>query len=395
VIRARSDLKRVQRLVVKIGSSLLADARTGVRQARLDALADVIAALRERGVEVAIVSSGAVALGCVHLGWVGRALRVHEKQAAAAIGQPMLMQAWRQAFDRHGIGVAQLLITRDDLRNRRRYLNASNTSETLFSAGIVPVVNENDTVVVREIKFGDNDNLGALAALLMDADLLVMMTDVDGLHSANPARNAAARRIGVVETVTPELLAAAGGAGSSFGTGGMASKLKAARIATRGGVAAAIVDGRRAASLRELLAGRDVGTLFPCGADRQSRRRHWIAEVLPVSGRIIIDDGARSAILGRGASLLPVGVVSVEGMFDKGECVEIVGTDGGLVGRGLPNYDAEELRRIVGVSSDRIEEVLGFRDFSSVIHRDNLVIMGGAITVERRGAIEATKTTGA
>ncbi len=376
MIRGRGDLGRVQRLVVKIGSSLLADARAGVRQERLDALATEIASLRERGIEAAIVSSGAVALGCVRLGWVGRELAVHEKQAAAAIGQPMLMHAWQRGFARHGVDVAQLLLTRDDLRNRRRYLNASNTSETLFSAGIVPVVNENDTVVVREIKFGDNDNLGALAALLMDADLLVMMTDVDGLYSAHPARDAAAKRIGLVEAVTPELMAAAGGAGSSFGTGGMASKLKAARIATRGGVAAAIVDGRRAGALAALLKGEDVGTLFPCGADRQSRRRHWIAEVLPVSGRIIIDDGAREAILGRGASLLPVGVVAVEGMFDKGECVEIVGGDGEVIGRGLSNYDAEEMRRIVGVPSDRIEEVLGFRDFSSVIHRDNLVLTG-------------------
>ena len=376
MIRGRGDLGRVQRLVVKIGSSLLADARAGVRQERLDALAAEIASLRERGIEAAIVSSGAVALGCVRLGWVGRELAVHEKQAAAAIGQPMLMHAWQRGFARHGVDVAQLLLTRDDLRNRRRYLNASNTSETLFSAGIVPVVNENDTVVVREIKFGDNDNLGALAALLMDADLLVMMTDVDGLYSAHPARDAGARRIGLVEAVTPELMAAAGGAGSSFGTGGMASKLKAARIATRGGVAAAIVDGRRAGALAALLEGEDVGTLFPCGADRQSRRRHWIAEVLPVSGRIIIDDGAREAILGRGASLLPVGVVAVEGMFDKGECVEIVGGDGEVIGRGLSNYDAEEMRRIVGVPSDRIEEVLGFRDFSSVIHRDNLVLTG-------------------
>ena len=376
MIRGRGDLGRVQRLVVKIGSSLLADARAGVRQERLDALAAEIASLRERSIEAAIVSSGAVALGCVRLGWVGRELAVHEKQAAAAIGQPMLMHAWQRGFARHGVDVAQLLLTRDDLRNRRRYLNASNTSETLFSAGIVPVVNENDTVVVREIKFGDNDNLGALAALLMDADLLVMMTDVDGLYSAHPARDAGARRIGLVEAVTPELMAAAGGAGSSFGTGGMASKLKAARIATRGGVAAAIVDGRRAGALAALLEGEDVGTLFPCGADRQSRRRHWIAEVLPVSGRIIIDDGAREAILGRGASLLPVGVVAVEGMFDKGECVEIVGGDGEVIGRGLSNYDAEEMRRIVGVPSDRIEEVLGFRDFSSVIHRDNLVLTG-------------------
>ncbi len=376
MIRSRDDLQRVHRLVVKIGSSLLADPRGGVQQKRVNAFADEIAALHGRGMEIAIVSSGAVALGCVHLGWAGRALAVHEKQAAAAIGQPALMHAYKRAFDRHGIGVAQMLITRDDLRNRRRYLNASNTSETLFSAGIVPVVNENDTVVVEEIKFGDNDTLGALVALLTDADLLAILTDVEGLYDADPATHDRARRIPLVRAITPEIMAMAGGKGSAFATGGMSSKLRAARIATRGGVAAAVLSGHAQGLLAALLRGEDVGTLFACGIDRHSRRRHWIAEVLPVSGRILVDEGAQRAIVERGASLLPVGVRAVEGMFEKGECVEIVGATG-VIARGLCNYNAEEMRRLIGIPSDRIEEVLGYKDFSSVVHRDNLVLMKG------------------
>ncbi len=374
MIRSRDDLSRVHRVVVKIGSSLLAETHVGVQQARVERFANEIAELHAAGMEVVIVSSGAVALGCVHLGWVGRALSVHEKQAAAAIGQPVLMHAWQQAFFRHGIGVAQMLLTRDDLRNRRRYLNASNTSDTLFSAGVIPIVNENDTVVVREIKFGDNDNLGALAGLLIDAGLLVILTDVEALFSADPSTHADAWRVSLVEEITSDIMDMAGESGSHFGTGGMVSKLKAARISTRGGVAAAIISGHAEGRLSALLRGEDVGTLFACGSDRQTRRQHWIAEVLPASGRMTIDDGAEKAIVEHGASLLPVGVTAVEGMFDKGECVEIVGASG-VIARGLCNYHAEEMRKMIGIASDRIEEVLGFHDFSSVVHRDNLVLV--------------------
>lgn len=382
MICQRSDVSRAQRIVVKIGSSLLADAATaesgagGVQMERVQRFADEIAALRATGKEVVVVSSGAVALGCVYLGWVGRALSVHEKQAAAAIGQPALMQAYKQAFAKHDLGVAQMLLTADDLRNRRRYLNASNTGETLFAAGVIPIVNENDTVVVQEIKFGDNDNLGALVSLLLDADLLVIMTDVDALYDANPATNATAQRIGLVETISSEIDAMAGSSGSNFGTGGMASKLKAARVATRGGVATAVISGDQPGTLAALLEGADIGTLFACGIDRQTRRQHWIAEVLHPAGRIGVDAGAARALLERGASLLPVGVLSVEGMFDKGECVELA-RDGRVIARGLCNYNAEEMRRLAGVASEDIEAVLGYKDFSSLVHRDNLVLLSG------------------
>ncbi len=388
MIRTRQDIGRAQRIVVKIGSSLLADAEHttvagavaengGVQMQRVQRFANEMAALHARGLQVVLVSSGAVALGCVHLGWIGRDLSVHEKQAAAAIGQPALMHAWKQAFAAQGIGVAQMLLTADDLRHRRRYLNASNTSETLFAAGVIPIVNENDTVVVQEIKFGDNDNLGALVSLLVDADLLIIMTDVDGLYDANPFVSADARRIGTVASITPKIMAMAGDAGSTFGTGGMSSKLRAAQIAIRSGVATAIIGGDSEGSLAALLAGEDTGTLFACGADRQTRRQHWIAEVLHSAGQLVIDDGAARALCAKGASLLPVGVCAVGGAFDKGECVEIL-CGGQVIARGLCNYSAAEMRQLIGVSSDDIEKVLGYRDFSSIVHRDNLVLLGDA-----------------
>jgi glutamate 5-kinase len=373
MIRSRADLAGVRRIVVKIGSSLLADAKTGVRQDVIDQLVDELVEYMAEGIQVAIVTSGAVALGRVQLGWSGRELTVHEKQAAAAIGQPKLMSAYAHSFERHGHSVAQMLLTKDDLRHRRRYLNASNTSETLFSSGVVPIVNENDTVVVVEIKFGDNDSLGALVSLLIDGDLLVMLTDVGGLYNKNPTQHNDAQHIGLVEHLGAEHLAMAGDAGSSFGTGGMASKLEAARVATRGGVAAAIIDGRQAGALRRLLSGEDEGTLFLCGVDRHTRRQHWIADILHPAGEIHVDKGAAHALLERGSSLLPVGVVSVDGVFDKGDCVEIVAPSG-VIARGLCNYTAEEMRRIQGHASDDIESLLGYSDFSSVVHRDNLVL---------------------
>lgn len=377
MIGGRADLGKARRLVIKIGSSILAGSSAanqpvGLRQDAISRIACEISTLMRQGMEIAVVSSGAVALGRVRLDWVGRPLSVHEKQAAAAVGQPELMRAYSRAFEQYGLTVAQLLLTKDDLRHRRRYLNASNTSETLFSAGVVPIVNENDTVVVEEIKFGDNDNLGALVSLLVDADLLVMLTDVNGLYDRPPAVEGA-RRISLVPQISAKHLAMAGTEGSDFGTGGMASKLSAARIATHGGVATAIIDGWDEQAMSRLLAGEDVGTLFLCGEDRRSRRQHWIADILRPMGRVCVDAGAARALLQKGSSLLPVGVVEVKGVFDKGDCVEIE-HEGKVIARGLSNYNAEEMRRIKGHTSDRIEKILGYRDFSSLIHRDNLVL---------------------
>jgi len=373
MIHSRIDLTSVRRVVIKIGSSLLADPEHGIRQDVIDRLVDELQTVMQDGKDIVIVTSGSVAIGRVRLDWLDRELSVHEKQAAAAIGQPQLMQAYAKAFARHGRVVAQMLLTKDDLRNRRRYLNASNTSETLFSVGVVPVVNENDTVVVSEIKFGDNDNLGALVSLVIDADLLVMLTDVEGLYDRNPDKHPDANRISEIDQLEEKHETMAGDAGSSFGTGGMASKLSAARVATRAGVAAAIISGKKEGALTRLLTGEDEGTLFFCGIDLQTRRKHWISGLLKSAGEIHIDLGASTAVQEHGCSLLPVGVVAVDGVFDKGDCVEIIGPDG-KIGRGLCNYTAEEIRKIMGKSSSEIETILGYRDFTSLIHRDNLVL---------------------
>jgi len=381
VIHAREDLAVVKRIVIKVGSSLLTNPETGIDNDMVKAIAAQVNALRESGVQVCLVSSGAVALGRVHLGWLGKALSVHEKQAAAAVGQPWLMEAYRQAFAFYGVQVAQMLLTKDDLRHRRRYLNASNTSETLFSAGVVPIVNENDTVVVEEIKFGDNDNLGALVSLVVDADLLLMVTDVDGLFDANPTENADAKRCSMIAHLTEEVMAMAGDVGSQFGTGGMLSKLKAADISTRGGVAAAIVNGREPNVMGKLMSGEDMGTLILSREDRQSRRQHWIVDVLHAAGQLIVDHGAAEALRHDGRSLLPIGVIEVRGKFDKGECIEVL-EGNRVIAKGLSNYHSDDLQRIKGLDSKNIEAVLGYLDFSSVIHRDNLVLLdhklGGA-----------------
>jgi len=382
VIYAREDLAAVQRIVIKVGSSLLTNPETGIDSDMVKSIAGQVNALRESGVQVCMVSSGAVALGRVHLGWLGKTLSVHEKQAAAAVGQPWLMEAYRQAFAFYGVQVAQMLLTKDDLRHRRRYLNASNTSETLFSAGVVPIVNENDTVVVEEIKFGDNDNLGALVSLVVDADLLLMVTDVDGLFDANPTEKTDAKRCSMIAHLSEEVMAMAGDVGSQFGTGGMLSKLKAADISTRGGVAAAIANGRVPNVIGKLMSGEDIGTLILSRENRQTRRQHWIVDVLHAAGQLTVDQGAAAALCHDGRSLLPIGVVQVAGKFDKGECIEVL--DGNkVIAKGLSNYNSDDLQRIKGLDSKNIEAVLGYLDFSSVIHRDNLVLLdhklGGAV----------------
>ncbi len=366
MMKQRDNLKHAKRIVLKVGSSLLADAERGVNTAMVQRLAADIHALHGQGVQVCLVSSGAVALGRVQLGWVGKHLSVHEKQAAAAVGQPLLMHAYQQAFSKLGMVVAQMLLTKDDLRHRRRYLNASNTSKTLFAAGVVPIVNENDTVVVEEIKFGDNDSLGALVSTLVEADLMVMMTDVDGLFDANPSLDAAAKRVSVVDSLSAEVMGMAGDVGSGFGTGGMKSKLDAAKIATQSGVTTAIINGRQDGVLSRLLAGEDVGTVFTCGKDRHSWHEHWIANLLPVRGmlRVATDD------LTHGVSL--EALQALDGDFDKGECVEIYGRDG-LIARGLTNYNAEDMRKLLGHTSADIEHILGFIDMESMVHKDNLV----------------------
>jgi glutamate 5-kinase len=370
MMKQRDNLKHVKRIVLKVGSSLLADAKHGVNTTMVQRLAQDIKALHDKNIQVCLVSSGAVALGRVQLGWLDKKLNVHEKQAAAAIGQPLLMHAYQQAFSDLGLVVAQMLLTKDDLRHRRRYINASNTSKTLFAAGVVPIVNENDTVVVEEIKFGDNDALGALVSTVVEADLLVMMTDVDGLFDTNPADDVHAKRLSQVQQLTANIMDMAGDKGSSFGTGGMKSKLDAAKIATQSGVTAAIINGQSQGELLNLLDGEDVGTIFSCNNDRQSWHKHWISHLLTVSGKLML-----KSTIDTGENVMLEDIKHIQGQFDKGECVELWLGDV-LLGRGLTNYAAEDMQKLIGLTTQDIERTLGYVDFKSMVHKDNLVILG-------------------
>ena len=362
-----------RRVVVKIGSAVLAGNDGGLDRARIDALADEIAAQHAAGREMVVVTSGAVAAGVVRLGLAQRPKIIPPKQAAAAVGQIGVMSAYEASFARHGLKVAQVLLTRDDLSSRRRYLNAKHAVMTLLEWRVIPVVNENDTVVVEEIKLGDNDNLSALTAILLEAELLVILSDVDGLHTANPRTTPDAALISVVDAVTPAIEAMAG-VGGPLGTGGMASKLGAAKKACASGIATIITDGRRPGVLTAVLAGAgDVGTFFRPVADRLASRKRWIAYTLKTSGAVVVDDGARRAIATQGRSLLPSGIREVRGAFGAGACVQCLDLEGHELARGLVSYSAAELDKIKGRHSREIEATLGYKISDEAIHRDDLV----------------------
>ncbi len=366
-------LKRVKRVVVKIGSNVLAG-DGGLRTARINAIAaDVVAAVAS-GRDVVVVSSGAVAAGAAKLG--GRRPGLEWRQAAAAVGQPALMAVYERAFRRHERTVAQVLLTHADLADRRRYLNARHTLRTLLALGTVPIVNENDTVSVEELKFGDNDNLSALTATLVEADLLVILSDVAGVYDADPRLMPDAELVRVAAADDALVGRAAGPALSGIGTGGMVSKVDAARSAAAAGIPTVIADGGRRGVLRAILdPAAEVGTLLLAKADKLGRRKHWIAHALRPAGTLHLDAGAERALAQGGRSLLPSGVRAVEGEFGEGECVRCLGPDGTEVARGLVNYDAAEVERILGAQTKDIEHLLGYKGAAEVIHRDDLVVL--------------------
>ncbi|MBI3028367.1 MAG: glutamate 5-kinase [Candidatus Rokubacteria bacterium] len=372
---ARRALPKVKRLVVKVGSGLISAPGQGLLPDRIGALADELAALAKDGREVVVVSSGAIASGMARLGLTQRPRSIPEKQAAAAVGQSALMWHYEQAFARHGIRVAQVLVTQEDISARPRYLNARNTLQVLLRFRVVPVVNENDTVAVEEIKVGDNDNLAALVAHLVDADLLVILTDVDGLYTGDPRVEPEARRLETVEAVTEEIERLVWDADGQVSVGGMSTKLEAARKVTSSGIPMVIASGRVPGTLRRVLRGEPLGTYFVPRGDRLAGRKRWIAFAVPPQGRLTVDAGARSALVERGKSLLPSGVVEVEGEFHAGEVVSLGAADGKEFARGLTNYDAAELRKIQGAKTKDLEERLGYKSFDEVIHRDNLVLL--------------------
>ena len=370
-----TPLAGAKRVVVKIGSSLLTNAGAGLDR---DAIADwarQIGALRKQGVETLVVSSGAIAEGMKRLGWKRRPHAVNELQAAAAVGQMGLVQMWESCFSEVGLHTAQVLLTHEDLGHRRRYLNARTTLKSLLALGVVPIINENDTVVVDEIRFGDNDTLGALVTNLIEADALLILTDQKGLFSADPRREPTAQLVAQGHAGDPKLEAMAGGAGSHLGSGGMLTKVLAAKRAARSGAHTAIAWGRETEVLTRLLAGESVGTVLSAGTAPVAARKQWLADHLKPAGRLALDAGAVKALISDGKSLLPIGATGVEGTFERGDVVSVTGPDGREIARGLVNYGAAETARILRKPSSEIEGVLGYVAEPELIHRDNLVVL--------------------
>jgi len=366
-------LAGARRLVVKIGSALLAADSGEIRRGWLAALADDVARCHARGQEVILVSSGAIAVGRRHLGLGRRRLRLEENQAAAATGQIRLAHAYQEALARHGITVAQILLTLDDTEERRRHLNARATFAQLLSLGAVPVVNENDTVATAEIRFGDNDRLAARVAQMTSADMLVLLSDIDGLYTADPRKSSEARHVPIVREIGPEIEAMAGEAAPGFSSGGMVTKLAAARIAMGAGCHMLIAQGKGAGSPLAAIEARCRATLFLTRAEPRSARKAWIAGAVNPCGILTVDDGAAGA-LRRGKSLLPAGVVAVEGVFERGDAVIIRTRSGSETGRGLSAYSSADIRRIAGYKSGEIAGILGYRGRDEIIHRDDLVV---------------------
>ncbi len=371
----RDHIPHTRRWVVKIGSSLLTDDGVGLDRSALERWVEQMVGLRREGVELVLVSSGAVAEGTIRLGWRQRPTALHELQAAAAVGQMGLVQAYESRFQAFGMHTAQVLLTHDDLSNRKRYLNARSTLRTLLGLGVVPVVNENDTVVTDEIRFGDNDTLAALVANLVEAELLVILTDQSGLFTRDPRRHTDATLVGEISAEDPGLEAMAGGGPGWLGRGGMLTKVRAARLAARSGASTVIVGGRQDDVLPAVRRGVPIGTLLQAGTAPVTARKQWLAGHLQTRGRLVLDAGAVRVLRDSGRSLLAVGVLAVEGEFARGEMVSCVDGQGREVARGLVNYGAEETRRIRGQASDRFEALLGYVDEPELIHRDNLVLV--------------------
>lgn len=374
ILSRKQALARAKRVVIKIGSTVLTGRTTGVDKKRIEAISDDIAWLRAKGVETVVVTSGAVSAGMHKMGLKEKPRVIDLKQAAAAVGQSALMRLYEKGLARHEIGVGQMLLTSEDLMDRRRFLNARNTLGKLIEHGFVPVINENDTVSVEELKFSDNDNLAAFVTNLAEADTLVILSDVDGLFDMDPA-NPDARLITDVGCITPEVEKMAGMSCSVFGTGGMASKLTAAKKAVARGAACFIVNGKKDGNIKALFEGGAVGSYFMPGEACLTSKKHWIAFSMKEKGRITVDAGAARALLKGGKSLLPSGIKSVDGKFAAGDAVEICDEAGHAIARGLVHYGYDEVVKIMGAKTADIEEILGYKYCDEVVHRDDLVLV--------------------
>jgi glutamate 5-kinase len=372
-----SALKHAKRIVVKVGSSLVTNEGRGLDEQAIGQWSEELAELVKQGRELIMVSSGAIAEGMKRLGWAVRPKEVNELQAAAAVGQMGLVQMYESKLRACGVGSAQVLLTHADLADRERYLNARSTLMTLLQLGVVPVINENDTVVNDEIKFGDNDTLGALVANLVEADVLVILTDQKGLYTADPRRDPAAEFVHQARAGDPQLETMAGGVGSSIGRGGMLTKILAAKRAAGSGASTVIAWGREPRVLRRLCEGEAIGTSLLANTPKNQARKRWMADHLQLRGAVVVDDGAIGKIVGEGKSLLPIGMTAVEGDFSRGDVIAVRSTAGKEVARGLANYASSEARMLCRKSSADFERLLGYVAEPEMIHRDNLVLTRG------------------
>lgn len=366
-------LAHVKRVVVKIGSGVISNS-AGLEDAQVASISTDICRLLDSGLEIIVVSSGAVAAGKGQLGIVGRPQTIPQKQAAAAIGQTRIIREYKETFQQLNHNVAQVLLTRDDLSNRRRYLNARNTVMTLLEYGVTPIVNENDTVVVDEIRFGDNDNLSALVTNLVEADMLIILSDVDGFYDQDPTENPQAELIPIVERVTAGIEALGGKSNGDLGTGGMSTKLKAAKRAGLSGVGTLIVNGRSPNILSRIFAGEELGTYFLPAQSKLTAKKHWIAFSKKPKGKLIVDEGGQTAVIKRGKSLLPSGICGVDGGFERGDAVRLCDREGKEFARGVISYSIAEVLQIMGKQCAEIEKILGYKYRDEVVCRDNLVL---------------------
>ena len=370
----RDIIPQAKRWVVKIGSALLTNDGKGLDAEAIAGWVKQMAELRLRGIELVLVSSGAVAAGMRRLGWAARPTEIHQLQAAAAVGQMGLVQTYEVEFQRYGLLTAQVLLDHDDLSSRERYLNARSTLKTLVGFNVVPVINENDTVVTDEIRFGDNDTLGALVANLIDADLLVILTDQKGMYDSDPRSNPDAQLLSEIAASDARLEQMAGGTGGALGRGGMITKVRAARVAARSGADTVIVGGRIENALLRIADGENLGTFLWAEQQPQAARKRWISGQLQTRGTLVIDDGAVRVLREQGKSLLPVGVKAVRGDFTRGDMVICVDLQGKEIARGLVNYHADEAQKIIGKPSTQLMQLLGYEGDKELIHRDNMVL---------------------
>ena len=370
----RQKLTTARRWVIKIGSALLTDNGVGLNREDIAKWVEQMAHLRQQGVELVLVSSGSIAEGMCRLGWQQRPHALHALQAAAAVGQMGLVQAWESSFSKFGLHTAQILLTHDDLSNRTRYLNARSTIRSLLQLGVVPVINENDTVITDEIRFGDNDTLAALAANLVEAEHLIILTDQAGLYEQDPRQHKDAELIQEAAADDARLDAMAGEAGGQLGRGGMATKLRAARLAARSGTCTVIASGREPDALLRIRAAEQLGTLLTANQVPLAAHKQWLAGHLQLRGKLMLDEGAVKVLKTAGKSLLAVGVTGVEGQFSRGEVVACLDSHGREIARGLVNYSSDEVRRLLGQSSEQIEKILGYVAEPELIHRDDMVV---------------------